>query len=44
MLYLFFDNFKIIACSATTNCDGEFYTILQKISNCDISFPNNLFE
>jgi hypothetical protein len=38
MLYLYFDNFKLIKCDYIENT-GEFYTILQKKNNCEIIFP-----
>lgn len=42
MLYLYFDNFKLISCDYIENT-GEFYTILQKKNNCEILFPEKLF-
>ncbi len=42
MLYLYFDNFELIASDLIDNI-GEFYTILQKKENANINFPYNLF-
>jgi hypothetical protein len=42
MLYLYFDNFELIASDLIDNI-GEFYTILQKKENANINFPDNLF-
>jgi len=41
MLYLYFDNFELIASGLTS--DGEIFTILQKREEANIKFPCELF-
>lgn len=42
MLFLYFDNFELIA-SDFINNTGDFFTILQKKENANIKFPDGLF-